>query len=185
MEGIKRNDSSSVVLQREEEDHDWTKEVRKELADLLDGIPAAKASVDQEKNPLRSLWDFWNALDSILLTRTKRSSSLENDCKATAADYVVLGLTFIDFWLTAISLPPRPQCLAFELCQLSAQNGPLVDGRPFMAEMDNALSSGAAFYLQHLRPQDLEASFLLEAAEAGRNFHSNCSLLYNNAVCVG
>ena len=49
------------------DEDDWMKGVKEELSNMLDGIPLDEGGQGKNKGTLGSLWDFWKALDSMLL----------------------------------------------------------------------------------------------------------------------
>ena len=58
-------------------------------------------------------------------------------------DYIFLGLSFVDFWLTATSTDDFDQNeLNYELCQLGQENVWLTENQPLFAKVENILIQG-------------------------------------------
>ena len=116
-EANEHNNSTSKEQQKEsrpllsaptfvqQEDNDWSKDVRKELSSILEGIPTTKDNPTDNSGLLGSIWHFGNVLNSVFArTSTTRRRRAEPQCRQPdSTDYIFMGLSFIDFWLTATS----------------------------------------------------------------------------------
>lgn len=148
---------------------DWMISVKQELSNMLGDIPAT----GKKKRPTTeagSLWDFWHALDGVLLSRTKRDTTTDPFCATT--DAVYFGLTFVDFWMktsTSMIVSQSENELAAQFCELGSENRDFIRKSPTLEKIDDVLSLGAAVYMQQQMASSYNSSYLLEAAHFGRN----------------
>ena len=121
-----------------ESEEDWSGQLKRELSTMLAAIPA-------ENRGGKTL--FWSVLDSVLpKPRTKRNSCLSSPPGAT--DYILLGLNFLDFFLSA---EDAGTCLEYQMCQFSRQ----IDTEdPLMRRIESVLTKGLLHYLGYDRLKD-------------------------------
>ena len=149
---------------------------------MLDGIPLENQEQSQTSNAAAgSLWNFWNVLDSILPSssdrRQKRSLTQPdqpsrcserkaqlNSSSSASSDYIFLALSFVDFWLTAMS---DQECSLLHLCTLASETVQIGRHDPLFVNMEDILTRGAALYLQSMTQFDYER--LMQAVDYGKN----------------
>ena len=165
------------------ENEDWMNGVRQELSNMLEGIPVEnekkKTNIENGGTALGSLWDFWRALDTMLIhgkRKRKRRRSLDQCFHAT--DVTLLGLSYVDFWLTVSSM--EAVCVPHEFCQMASEMG-RSHHSPIIRQIDATLLYGAAFYLEQMNEKRYSSNKLMQATEKGRE-HGTCEL-YNLAKC--
>ena len=137
----------------------WASKVKEELTEMLRDIPVASNkegkgdSEGAKSSPLGSLWDFRNALDKILpppLPLHHRQSRASWDCEKSAnrisTDAIYIGLSFVDFWLTATSMTDE-RCIQYEFCQLATENNNIIGDNDILRAIENRLVKGVSFYL--------------------------------------
>ena len=110
--------------------------------------------------------------------RKKRNVDLNQKCPR-ATDVTLLGLTYVDFWLTVSSI--ETECVATEFCQMAAEMAPTVLQSPIIKQIDAVLLYGAAFYLEQMNDKQLSSYNLSKATEYGRS-HGTCDI-FNIARC--
>ena len=172
----------------QQEDNDWSKDVRKELSSILEGIPTTKDKPTDNKGLLGSIWNFGNVLNSVFAgssttrRRRRRRGVGEPQCRQPdSTDYIFMGLSFIDFWLTATSTDIFDQGeLNHEICQLGRENNWLTENQPLFDKMERVLIQGVGLYLQnYYGEEDYVADNLLTASNFGKQ-NGDCNHIVIN-----
>ena len=163
------------------EDDDWMNGVRQELSNMLEGIPVEnekkKTTKENGGGALGSLWDFWRALDTMLIQGKRKRKRRSLQC-FHATDVTLLGLSYVDFWLTVSSI--EAVCVPHEFCQMASEMGRSHEN-PIIRQVDATLLYGAAFYLEQINDKRYSSIKLMQATEKGRD-NGTCDL-YNLAKC--
>ena len=164
------------------ENEDWMNGVRQELSNMLEGIPVEnekkKTNSENGGTALGSLWDFWRALDTMLIQGKRKRKRRSLDQCFHATDVTLLGLSYVDFWLTVSSM--EAVCVPHEFCQMASEMG-RSHHSPIIRQIDATLLYGAAFYLEQMNEKRYSSNKLMQATEKGRE-HGTCEL-YNLAKC--
>ena len=83
--------------------------------------------------------------------RQQRHARSSNECSpvnSISLDCIYIGLTFIDFWMTAASTSRTTfKCLQYDFCQLGREIRSVSSRHAVLRAVENRLAEGASFYL--------------------------------------